>query len=1169
MRLIRFVVCLLGVMLLGACSLGTDIEEWKNGIIEKEKTVYTVTYNANGATGGAVPVDSAQYKEGQKVTILGNTGTLVRTGYTFADWNTASGGTGTNYAAGSTFTMGSGNVILYAKWNPIVPPTSITVAAAGSATTITKGGTLLFTATVLPSTASQTVTWSYTATPAGATGVSINTAGVLSVTAASTATAVVVKATSTVATTVSGSSDSIAVNAPDESVEVTSVTVAAASNATSIVKGNSLQFAVSVEPTDAIQDVTWTYTTTPAGATGVSIDADGLLSVAADSTATAVVVKATSMKTTTVSGVSASITVTNTAVYEIYLVISGKQGTDTVSATPESGIAGATITINYTIADIKSYDAIVLSGAATDRKETSGTGSFTYTIDPAHAAAEKITINAKFVHVDTDSLNGLWWSQDIITETTLAGSGTSGVLVLEYPNFWRLNAWGYAHKGTYVITGGEDAGAFIAASTRKKDNNTSWSWADTSDDAITATSWTLSQDGTSLTLNTTVWTDSNPVLPVSLVYTKTDWYAAENNGANNGPWETKIGDPALNAIIPPPPITGPYGWVSETEFILPPLIDTGASGIQQNIISATRDLFKPITTGLNAPAYWGADYRLLNICSSGMDMNTQITGTGLEQTSIGGDRALGYTNLPGEVFRKARYIVFELGPNFTSFAAAGKEFINQYYRSTPIGSSNDDTGWNFALVSAAGVLDESKGVKYDAANKRLIIDLSKGIINYNNFSDHAYNEDKTNPADTINTGSLKLTFGFRSGNPNFKTIWDVQNVYLVNIRDDEVAASFIGNFGLTAPANNAVDVVDDPTFTWGSANNAASYLLEVSKSSTFASGIISKTITGTSTKLDNPLEPGEIYYWRVTASATGLDSKVSTVRSFTTQTVAPDPFYKPSMSDLVTNNIINNTANVSLVDGNTGIRIASANTNFANLPIISNPSGTYNFKYMSLRYKLEDSGARLFLRQYEVPTPDTNSIGRFFLAWNGTAASGASIDLWNATPYNATAQQGEGLLFLPYTADTYSGNNQIYTSNNSVTGANGLKAFTFFGQNANSHITLYDITFYNDSELIYNAIHDGTANTATTPTTVLTTVMTAMASLAPGDYILMFYKGPGNSGNLDTQKNLYAVQRKEFTNSLSQQEMTDEYTALPANMGYMYAVYDANNKVHMAGTFRK
>ncbi len=79
-------------------------------------TTYTVTYNGNGSTGGTVPVDSGTYQQGQTVTLLGNTGSLVKTGYTFTNWNTLANGTGTAYTAGQTCTMGSANLTCYAQW---------------------------------------------------------------------------------------------------------------------------------------------------------------------------------------------------------------------------------------------------------------------------------------------------------------------------------------------------------------------------------------------------------------------------------------------------------------------------------------------------------------------------------------------------------------------------------------------------------------------------------------------------------------------------------------------------------------------------------------------------------------------------------------------------------------------------------------------------------------------------------------------------------------------------------------------------------------------------------------------------------------------------------------------------------------------------------------------
>ena len=80
--------------------------------------VYTVTYNGNTNTSGTVPVDgSSPYTTGSTVTVLGNTGSLIKTGFTFTGWNTAANGSGTSYSPSSTFTINA-NTTLYAQWTP-------------------------------------------------------------------------------------------------------------------------------------------------------------------------------------------------------------------------------------------------------------------------------------------------------------------------------------------------------------------------------------------------------------------------------------------------------------------------------------------------------------------------------------------------------------------------------------------------------------------------------------------------------------------------------------------------------------------------------------------------------------------------------------------------------------------------------------------------------------------------------------------------------------------------------------------------------------------------------------------------------------------------------------------------------------------------------------------
>lgn len=71
----------------------------------------TITFNANSGS-GTVPSAISTYV-GVANTIPSNS--LTRTGYTFNGWNTASDGSGTAYATGSTITP-SGNVTLYAQW---------------------------------------------------------------------------------------------------------------------------------------------------------------------------------------------------------------------------------------------------------------------------------------------------------------------------------------------------------------------------------------------------------------------------------------------------------------------------------------------------------------------------------------------------------------------------------------------------------------------------------------------------------------------------------------------------------------------------------------------------------------------------------------------------------------------------------------------------------------------------------------------------------------------------------------------------------------------------------------------------------------------------------------------------------------------------------------------
>ena len=107
--------------------------------------IYTITYDANTATGGTAP---AVTTGNGAVTLRANTGTLVRAGYTFQGWNTQADGQGTNYAVAYSYNL-TADITLYAEW-AVAPIVKITYnkngATAGVAPPSTTGAGTITTA---------------------------------------------------------------------------------------------------------------------------------------------------------------------------------------------------------------------------------------------------------------------------------------------------------------------------------------------------------------------------------------------------------------------------------------------------------------------------------------------------------------------------------------------------------------------------------------------------------------------------------------------------------------------------------------------------------------------------------------------------------------------------------------------------------------------------------------------------------------------------------------------------------------------------------------------------------------------------------------------------------------------------------------------------------------
>jgi autotransporter-associated beta strand protein len=75
-----------------------------------------VTYNANGNDSGTAPANQVKIIN-TDLSLATNTGNLAKIGFSFAGWNTAPDGTGTNYPAGAIYSQNA-SLHLFAKWSP-------------------------------------------------------------------------------------------------------------------------------------------------------------------------------------------------------------------------------------------------------------------------------------------------------------------------------------------------------------------------------------------------------------------------------------------------------------------------------------------------------------------------------------------------------------------------------------------------------------------------------------------------------------------------------------------------------------------------------------------------------------------------------------------------------------------------------------------------------------------------------------------------------------------------------------------------------------------------------------------------------------------------------------------------------------------------------------------
>jgi uncharacterized repeat protein (TIGR02543 family) len=84
-------------------------------VIPPETPSYTIIFNSNTGTG---TMSTQTIQQGASANLIPNN--FTKASNTFDGWNTLANGSGTNYSDNVSYTMGSANVTLYAKWTAVV-----------------------------------------------------------------------------------------------------------------------------------------------------------------------------------------------------------------------------------------------------------------------------------------------------------------------------------------------------------------------------------------------------------------------------------------------------------------------------------------------------------------------------------------------------------------------------------------------------------------------------------------------------------------------------------------------------------------------------------------------------------------------------------------------------------------------------------------------------------------------------------------------------------------------------------------------------------------------------------------------------------------------------------------------------------------------------------------
>ncbi|MCL2637897.1 MAG: InlB B-repeat-containing protein [Oscillospiraceae bacterium] len=331
-------------------------------------------------------------------------------GMQFKNW-TASGVTLADADSVSTsFTMPEQAVSVTANYERLAATVSSLSVSPGTAE-VQKGTAFQLSAAVAGANdPTQTVTW---AVSGGIAGTTINNSGLLTVAADETAETLTVTATSALSANISNTAV-ITITDEPSAVEVTAVTVTPGTIYFN--KGDTHTFSVAVAGTNSPQGVKWEVS---GGVAGTTINNSGLLTIAANETASTLTVTATSTHTESIIGTATVMVIQPTITKTLVSITQPTAITGRPNATPKT-IAGLNLPETVTMV---TNDGNVQANVTWDvEASTYNTATTTAQTFPVNGT---VTLPAGILNPNNVSL-AVSVSVTVIAKSNSSGSGSSG-----------------------------------------------------------------------------------------------------------------------------------------------------------------------------------------------------------------------------------------------------------------------------------------------------------------------------------------------------------------------------------------------------------------------------------------------------------------------------------------------------------------------------------------------------------------------------------------------------------------------------------------------------------------------------------------------------------------------------------------------------------------------